>query len=148
LKISSGRGRIPVSRKRAARSGKMPIPAPAPTRLRKHAAAHRGSAATRRVGAAGRRNQSGRRREVELIASKWGKSWLFGSRGDPARHAQGSGVGTNARKMANGRNGGILVRSRESKMEIPVNKEENAWRFDFRTYRSIKVGAILIVSRP
>ena len=29
-------------------------------------------------------------------------------------------VGTNARKMANGRNWGILVRSRESKMEIPA----------------------------
>jgi hypothetical protein len=33
--------------------------------VRKYAAAHRGSAATSRVGAAGRRNQSGRRRGVE-----------------------------------------------------------------------------------
>jgi hypothetical protein len=38
----------------------------------------------------------------------------------PAGHARGFGVGTNARKMANGGNGSKLVRSREGKMEIPA----------------------------
>ena len=48
-----------------------------------------------------------------------GQIMAFCPGNSPAGHARGSGVGTNARKRANGRNRGILVRTRESKMEIP-----------------------------
>ena len=93
--------------------------------VRKHAAADSGFAAAGRIGAAARRNQSGRRKGivggcVREMDSKLRKSWLFGSGKGCVAHDRGFGLGTNAKRARAQANGSILVRSREGKMEIPV----------------------------
>ena len=93
----------------------------------KHTAADRGFAAASRVGSAGRRNQSGRRRGVEgrsvlEIASKWGKSWPFGSGKGPAGARPGLWLWDECRKRSQLRQVAVYCRRRESKMEIPVKQ--------------------------
>jgi hypothetical protein len=63
---------------------------------------------------------------VREIAAEWGESWLFGPGKGHLAHDRVFGLGTNAKKIASGGNGSILVRSREGKMEIPA---ENSFFF-------------------
>src|ERR1035441_4506164 len=93
--------------------------------VRKHAAADSGFAAAGRIGAAARRNQSGRRRGVEGGVSE--KSLRNGANhgllvlAKDLPGASGSlALERMQKKIAAAANGGIVVRSRESKMEIPA----------------------------
>ena len=80
--------------------------------VRNHAAANSGFATARRIGAAARQNQSGRRRGVEGGVSV--KSLRNGANHGlwvPAKAVWRDrvfGLGANARKMANGRNWGYI----------------------------------------
>ena len=94
--------------------------------LRKHAAARGRFAGASRIGAAARRNQSGRRRGiVGEVPGKWipnqaGHGFWSGQRtcGDDKVFA----VGTNAKKVVSRAFGGIFSGGWANKMEIPVNR--------------------------
>ena len=93
--------------------------------VRKHAAADSGFAAASRIGAAARRNQSGRRRGVEgevsekSLENKAIPNFLSRRRPFPVCPSLWDGNGCKKTDPAEA-TGSILVRSGESKMEIPV----------------------------
>jgi len=92
--------------------------------VRKYAAADSGFAAAGRIGAAARRNQSGRRRGVEggvsekSLRNRANHGLLVLAKALPGASGSLALERMQKRSPADA-NGGIVVRSRESKMEIP-----------------------------
>jgi hypothetical protein len=93
--------------------------------VRKYAAADSGFAAAGRIGAAARRNQSGRRRGVEggvsekSLRNRANHGLLVLAKALPGASGSLALERMQKRSPADA-NGGIVVRSRESKMEIPA----------------------------
>jgi len=63
-------------------------------------------------------DQGGRGRRTREIGAPWAKSWFPGSGNGPAKHAPGSGLGPNAKKVASRALEGIFSRHRKNKFEI------------------------------
>jgi Transposase DDE domain group 1 len=91
--------------------------------VRKHAEADRGFVAASRIGAAARRNESGRRRGVDEEVSERSlrngvNDGFWGPGGDPAGHARDFGMEKDAKRLSVEANGDALVRSRKAKWKF------------------------------